>query len=52
VDAAIEIPKLSSLILKHDLNAPMQGPEEHAEIERPPARSSSGRSGSWSASAS
>ncbi|WOK36357.1 cytochrome ubiquinol oxidase subunit I [Sphingomonas sp. C3-2] len=37
VDAAIEIPKLSSLILKHDPNAPLAGldtvpPEEHPPV--------------------
>ncbi|GHA34621.1 cytochrome ubiquinol oxidase subunit I [Devosia pacifica] len=36
IDFAIEIPKLSSLILKHDLNAPLQGLEDFPEDERPP----------------
>jgi cytochrome d ubiquinol oxidase subunit I len=34
---AIEIPKLSSLILKHDLNAPMQGLKSVPKDQRPPA---------------
>ena len=36
VDYAIEIPKASSLILKHDLNAPLDGLDTIAEEERPP----------------
>jgi cytochrome d ubiquinol oxidase subunit I len=36
VDYAIEIPKLSSLILKHDLNAPMAGLDTVAVADRPP----------------
>jgi cytochrome d ubiquinol oxidase subunit I len=34
---AVEIPKLSSLILKHDLNAPMAGLKTVPKDERPPA---------------
>ena len=34
---AVEIPKLGSLILKHDLNAPLAGLESFPEDERPPA---------------
>jgi cytochrome d ubiquinol oxidase subunit I len=34
---AIEIPKLSSLILKHDLNAPLAGLKTIPKDERPPA---------------
>ena len=34
---AIEIPKLSSLILKHDLDAPMQGLKSVPKADRPPA---------------
>jgi cytochrome d ubiquinol oxidase subunit I len=34
---ALEIPKLSSLILKHDLNAPMQGLKSVPKENRPPA---------------
>ncbi|HUG61067.1 MAG TPA: cytochrome ubiquinol oxidase subunit I [Methylomirabilota bacterium] len=36
VDYAIEIPKLSSLILKHDLNAPLDGLDSIPPEERPP----------------
>nr|WP_106640227.1 cytochrome ubiquinol oxidase subunit I [Allosphingosinicella vermicomposti] len=36
VRAAIEIPKLSSLILKHDLNAPLAGLDTVAKQDRPP----------------
>jgi cytochrome d ubiquinol oxidase subunit I len=36
VDYAIQIPKLSSLILKHDLNAPLQGLDSIAPENRPP----------------
>ncbi|SNS74498.1 cytochrome bd-I ubiquinol oxidase subunit 1 apoprotein [Sphingomonas laterariae] len=36
VHAAIEIPKLSSLILKHDLNAPLAGLDTVAKEDRPP----------------
>ena len=36
VDYAIEIPKASSLILKHDLNAPLNGLDTVPEAERPP----------------
>lgn len=36
IDYAIEIPKLSSLILKHDLNAPLDGLDAFAPDERPP----------------
>jgi cytochrome d ubiquinol oxidase subunit I len=34
---AVEIPKLSSLILKHDLNAPMEGLKSVPKENRPPA---------------
>ena len=34
----VEIPKLSSLILKHDLNAPLGGLKDFAKEDRPPAR--------------
>jgi cytochrome d ubiquinol oxidase subunit I len=36
VDYAIEIPKLSSLILKHDINAPMVGLDTIALEDQPP----------------
>ncbi|MXQ06300.1 cytochrome ubiquinol oxidase subunit I [Alphaproteobacteria bacterium GH1-50] len=36
VDYAIEIPKLSSLILKHDLNAPMDGLDTIPDEDEPP----------------
>ena len=36
VDYALEIPKLSSLILKHDLNAPLAGLDTIPEDRRPP----------------
>ncbi|MES2495129.1 MAG: cytochrome ubiquinol oxidase subunit I [Pseudomonadota bacterium] len=36
VDYAIEIPKLSSLILKHDPNAPLAGLDSVPESEHPP----------------
>lgn len=36
VEAAIEIPKLSSLILKHDLNAPLEGLDTVPDDEEPP----------------
>jgi cytochrome bd ubiquinol oxidase subunit I len=36
VDYAIEIPKASSLILKHDLNAPMKGLDTVADADEPP----------------
>ncbi|MBO9449886.1 cytochrome ubiquinol oxidase subunit I [Tropicibacter sp. R16_0] len=36
VDYAIEIPKLSSLILKHDLNAPLDGLDTVPDDEEPP----------------
>jgi cytochrome d ubiquinol oxidase subunit I len=36
VDDAIEIPKLSSLILKHSLNAPLAGLDTIPEDQRPP----------------
>ncbi|MDZ7891935.1 MAG: cytochrome ubiquinol oxidase subunit I [Rhodoferax sp.] len=36
VDYAVEIPKLSSLILKHDLNAPMQGLDTVPKADQPP----------------
>lgn len=36
IDYAVEIPKLSSLILKHDQNAPLDGLDTIPEDERPP----------------
>ena len=36
VDYAVEIPKLSSLILKHDINAPLAGLDTIAPENRPP----------------
>jgi len=36
IDHAIEIPKLSSLILKHDLNAPLDGLDTIPDDEEPP----------------
>lgn len=36
VDYAIEIPKLSSLILKHDMNAPLDGLDTVPDDEEPP----------------
>lgn len=36
VDYKIEIPKLSSLILKHDLNAPLAGLDTVPEADQPP----------------
>ncbi len=36
VDYAIEIPKASSLILKHDLNAPLAGLDTIPEADQPP----------------
>ncbi len=36
VDYAIEVPKLSSLILKHDLNAPLNGLDTVADEDEPP----------------
>jgi cytochrome bd ubiquinol oxidase subunit I len=36
VDYAVEIPKLSSLILKHDLNAPLDGLDTIPEADQPP----------------
>lgn len=36
VDYALEIPKLSSLILKHDLNAPMLGLDSVPKADQPP----------------
>ncbi|SOH93826.1 cytochrome d ubiquinol oxidase subunit I [Monaibacterium marinum] len=36
IDYAIEIPNLSSLILKHDLNAPMEGLDTVADEDIPP----------------
>ncbi len=36
VDYAVQIPKLSSLILKHDLNAPMAGLDTVPPADRPP----------------
>ncbi len=37
VHAAVQIPKLSSLILKHDLNAPLDGLKTVPKADRPPA---------------
>jgi cytochrome d ubiquinol oxidase subunit I len=36
VEASVEIPKLSSLILKHDLNAPLAGLDTIPDEEEPP----------------
>lgn len=36
MESAIEIPKLSSLILKHDLNAPLAGLDTVPDAEEPP----------------
>ena len=36
IDYAIQIPKLSSLILKHDLNAPLDGLDTIADEDEPP----------------
>lgn len=36
VDYAVEIPKMSSLILKHDMNAPLAGLDTVPESEQPP----------------
>ena len=36
IDYAIEVPKLSSLILKHDLNAPLDGLDTIPDDEEPP----------------
>ena len=36
IDYAIEIPRLSSLILKHDLNAPMAGLDTIPDADEPP----------------
>ncbi|MEX3316687.1 cytochrome ubiquinol oxidase subunit I [Sulfitobacter sp. PS-8MA] len=36
IDYAVEIPKLSSLILKHDLNAPLDGLDTIPEEDQPP----------------
>jgi cytochrome d ubiquinol oxidase subunit I len=36
IDYALEIPKLSSLILKHDLNAPMAGLDTIPDADEPP----------------
>ena len=36
VDYAVEIPKASSLILKHDLNAPMKGLDTVPDTDEPP----------------
>jgi cytochrome d ubiquinol oxidase subunit I len=36
VDYAVEIPKASSLILKHDLNAPLAGLDTIADTDEPP----------------
>ena len=36
IDYALQIPKLSSLILLHDLNAPLLGLDSVADEEEPP----------------
>jgi cytochrome d ubiquinol oxidase subunit I len=36
IDYAVQIPKLSSLILKHDLNAPLEGLDTVPEADQPP----------------
>ncbi|KQI67546.1 cytochrome D ubiquinol oxidase subunit I [Loktanella sp. 3ANDIMAR09] len=36
IDYAVEIPKLSSLILKHDLNAPLDGLDTIPDADEPP----------------
>lgn len=36
IDYAIQLPKVSSLILKHDLNAPMQGLDTVDDADEPP----------------
>jgi len=36
MDYAVQIPKLGSLILEHDLNAPMRGLDAFPEADRPP----------------
>ncbi len=36
IDYAVEIPKASSLILKHDLNAPLSGLDTIADADEPP----------------
>jgi len=36
IDHAVEIPKLSSLILKHDLNAPLDGLDTIPDADEPP----------------
>lgn len=36
IDYAVEIPKLSSLILKHDLNAPLAGLDSIPDADEPP----------------
>ncbi|WP_061937575.1 cytochrome ubiquinol oxidase subunit I [Aureimonas sp. AU22] len=36
IDYAVQIPKLSSLILKHDLNAPLAGLDTVPEADQPP----------------
>lgn len=36
IDYAVEIPKLSSLILKHDLNAPLDGLDTVPDADEPP----------------
>jgi len=38
VRAKVEVPKLGSLILRHDLNAPLPGLKDFARSDRPPAR--------------
>ncbi len=38
IDYAIEIPKLSSLILKHDLNAPLDGLDTVPRADQPPVQ--------------
>ena len=38
MDHAVQIPRLSSLILKHDLDAPLAGLDSVAPENRPPGR--------------
>ena len=52
LDYAVGIPKLSSLILGHSLDAPLAGLDTIPDDEQPPSPSSSGRSASWWRSAS
>jgi cytochrome d ubiquinol oxidase subunit I len=48
---AVEVPRLGSLVLTHDWNGEVKGLKEWRRPTVPMPRSSSGRSGSWSASA-